>query len=767
MPLFFAFTLFVSATLLFMVQPMIARMILPLLGGTPAVWNTCMVFFQAALLAGYAYAHATPEWFGRRRQIVVHGLLLLLPLAFLPLGVASGWTPPTEGNPILWLLLLLTASVGLPFFLVATSAPLLQSWFAASGHASARDPYFLYGASNLGSMLALLGYPTLVEPFLTLQMQSLLWTAGYVMLALLTLGCAFLGTRNAADSLHESRAPREDTEPQSARGASELQSTGTCFRWIALAFVPSSLMLGVTTYFTTDIAAIPLLWVVPLAIYLLSFILVFARRPWISHETYCRVWPAVLVGLVFLMVSAGTHEMHTGVVMLAHLLALFVAAMVCHGELARLRPHPSRLTAFYLCMSLGGVLGGLFNALAAPLLFTHVIEYPLALVCACFVLPALSPSSTTAQRRLDVALPALVALLTAGLILGLTGTSDGVDASLSFLRAFPGAVSALIVFLPALLLCFTFSDRPLRFGLAVGAVLFTSLACKELKSQVLHRERGFFGDLHVRHDPTGAYIQMVHGTTLHGMQSRDPSLRGEPLTYFHKTGPIGQIFMVLNETPSLTSSGHDANGAGLKSGKRRVGVTGLGVGVLASYARPGEDWTYYEIDPAVSRVAWDTRFFTYLQDAQDRGVGMRVIHGDARLRMEDARKGEYDLIVLDAFSSDSVPVHLLTRQAGRLYQNKLAEGGWLVFNISNRYLRLEPVLAALAEDAGLFAMVCYDTAPSDVPGKMPSAWVVMARTETDLVALRHQSGWRPAEREARVELWTDDFSNLLSIFIWR
>ncbi|MCI0682633.1 MAG: fused MFS/spermidine synthase, partial [Gemmataceae bacterium] len=408
----------------------------------------------------------------------------------------------------------------------------------------------------------------------------------------------------------------------------------------------------------------------------------------------------------------------------------------------------------YLCMSLGGVLGGLFNALVAPLVFTHVIEYPLSLVLACFLVPSASSSGAPAgsgRRLLDLAMPALAALLTGGLVLGLLGTTDAEESAVSFLRGLPGAVSALVVFLPPLVICFACSTRPVRFGLAVAGVLLTSLVCKELRGQVLYRERGFFGDLHVRHDSTGGYLQLVHGTTLHGMQSRDPAVRGEPLTYFHRTGPVGQLFAGLEG----------------QAAPRRVAVMGLGIGTLASYARSGQHWTYYEIDPAVVRLAWDARYFSYLKDAQERGAQMEVVLGDARLKIAEAPRGEYDLIVLDVFSSDSVPVHLLTREAIRVYMDKLADGGRLIFHISNRYLRLEPVLAAAAHDARLCALVCHDAAPFEVTGKRASTWAVMARAETDLVPWHRLPNWRPPVRQDHVALWTDDFSNVLSIFMWR
>jgi spermidine synthase len=348
-------------------------------------------------------------------------------------------------------------------------------------------------------------------------------------------------------------------------------------------------------------------------------------------------------------------------------------------------------------------------------------------------------------------MPVTAAVLTAGLVLGLLGTTDAEESAASFLRGMPGALSALVVFLPPLVICFACSTRPMRFGLAVAAVLLTSLVCKEVRGQVLYRERGFFGDLHVRRDNTGDYLQLVHGTTLHGMQSRDPAQRGEPLTYFHKTGPVGQLF------------------AGLEGGRapRRVAVMGLGIGTLASYAQSGQHWTYYEIDPAVVRLAWDARYFSYLKDAQERGAQMDVVLGDARLKIAEAPRGEYDLIVLDVFSSDSVPVHLLTREAVAVYLDKLADGGRLIFHVSNRYLHLEPVLAAAAHDAGLYALICHDAAPVEVTGKRASTWAVMARADSHLAPWRGLSNWRPPVRQDHVALWTDDFSNVLSIFMWR
>ncbi len=742
MALLFSGTLFVSAVLLMLVQPMTGKMLLPLLGGTPAIWNTCMVFFQAALLAGYAYAHAAPRWLGPRGQLALHAVVLALPLLVLPIGASLDQAqPPTSDNPVLWLLGTLALVVGVPFFVVSTSAPLLQHWFSTSDHAAAKDPYFLYAASNAGSMLALLGYPLLVEPWLAVDEQAGAWALAYGVLALLTLGCIAwaMKRRQPAAPLEAAEAP---PEPLRWR---------VMLHWVALAFVPSSLMLGVTTFFTTDIAAIPLFWVLPFALYLLSFIIVFSRRRPISHETLRRLAPVAILALVFVMLSSGTHQLRTGVLMAVHLAVLFLASTLCHGELALRRPAPRHLTAFFLCMSVGGVLGGLFNALLAPVAFTHVIEYPIALVMLCLLLPR-STGERVGWSWGDLLWPVGVGGAAAFLILEVLGGDDSRNNAWPILQALPAALGAMLVYLVPLFVCFAASSRPLRFGLCVAALFAAKFACQDPHGRVLHRERGFYGDLHVRVDATGRFMQMFHGTTLHGMQATAPEDRRKALTYFHETGPIGDLFATLKGDRA----------------PRKVAVTGLGVGVLMGYAEPGQHWTYYEIDPAVVRVARDTRYFTYLDDAEKRGVKLDMVIGDARLRMADAPAGGYDWIFLDVFSSDSVPVHLLTTEALRLYESKWAPGGLMVFNISSRYLDLEPVLGALAKELGLAGVVKHDRDVYDLEEKRASAWVVLARTPADLAPLSTRSGWNPLQPTPGTPPWTDRYSNILkTLMLWR
>ncbi|MEJ7640038.1 MAG: fused MFS/spermidine synthase [Singulisphaera sp.] len=732
MPIVFALAMLVSAALLFVVQPMIAKMVLPLLGGSPEVWNTCMVFFQAALLAGYAYAHATTALLGARRQAVLHVGLLLLPFAFLPLRIPAEWlgSPPSGANPSPWLLGLLTVAVGLPFFVVSTTAPLLQRWFSGTGHPAAVDPYFLYGASNIGSMVALLGYPIVVEPNLRFARQSQFWAVGYGVFVVLILACAVTVWRAP-------RGVRETADDGDDAARADRPGLGRWSRWVGLAFVPSSLMLGVTTYLTTDIAAIPLLWVIPLAIYLLTFILVFARRPPLPHPWMVRVLPMAIVLLV-LIFSLRTQQL---IFIPIHLLAFFMVALVCHGELARLRPSARHLTGFYLAMSLGGVLGGIFNALVAPILFDRVAEYPLALVLACLALPRVVKSGRRPwDRALDFAVPLAVGVLLAGVVPSLTHRPGSQPDTL--VPKLGGGVASF--------LCYTFKDRPVRFALGVGAVLLAFQVNPSHHGRILLQERNFFGVLRVAHDlPTHSHV-LIHGNTLHGQQGLDPGLRREPMTYYHRTGPIGQVFEAFGARPARPD----------------VAVVGLGAGSLACYAAPGQGWTFYEIDPAVVRIARDPRFFTYLKDCRARSRD--VVVGDARLRLRDAPDGGYGLIVLDAFSSDAIPMHLLTREALRLYRDKLADGGLIAFHISNRYLDLAPVLGALARDAGLIDRVRRDRdiAPEQAKvGKTASDWIVMAAREEDLGPLGKDPRWKASMVRPDEEVWTDDFSNIIQHFI--
>jgi SAM-dependent methyltransferase len=737
----FSTTLFLSAWLLFLVQPMIARMVLPLLGGVPAVWNTCMVFFQALLLVGYAYAHWVSTRLSMPRQLATHCGLLTVSALTLPFGVSEQLirSLSPEAPPWLWLLSVLCVVVGLPFFAVASTGPLLQKWYSQTGQAGG-DPYFLYSASNLGSLLALLAYPILLEPHLRLPEQSGFWAIGYVAMALCILCCGLKAWR----ACRSPRANENDREPvrQGAQPtpSGEIMSRRQRVRWLAAAFVPSSLMLGVTSYIGTDIASIPLLWIVPLSIYLLSFVLVFSRRKLFPMSWLQWLLPTVALGVVFQILGRGTDPVW--LVILIHLLLLFLAAMVCHGRLAAERPAARHLTEFYLWVSLGGVLGGVFNALLAPNLFRTVVEYPLAIVFACLLRPPPAASGIkSTSRALDIGLPILLGVFTAGL---------------AMLAPFAGLKSvilrnAVIVGLPAIV-CFTFVDRPMRFGLGLAGILVGGWFYLGPHGKTLHVERNFFGIARVTLGEGARLRYLVHGNTLHGAQFVDPGRQCEPLAYYHRSGPLGDIFDCFQNHPASPE----------------VAVVGLGAGATACYAKPTQHWTFYEIDPAVIRIARNTNYFSYLPRCAQTEV--RVIVGDARLRLKEAAPRSYGLIVLDAFSSDAIPVHLLTREALALYVSKLTDGGLLVFHISNRYLDLEPVLADLAGQAKLISRHWEDwnVSPEEsANGKEESHWVVVARRESDLGQLSRKARWLPLEGRSPPQVWTDDFSNLLGVFKWR
>ena len=729
----FSITLFVSATLMFWVQPMFAKMALPLLGGTPAVWNTCMVFYQSVLLAGYLYAHLAPKWLGVRRQALVHLSMLLLAFFTLPIGIKLGSTPPIAANPILWLLLLLLVSIGFPFFVISTSAPLLQRWFAATGHPEAGDPYFLYAASNLGSMLALLSYPILFEPFLRLQAQSMAWTWGYVLLALLIAGCAFVLYR-APNSSAKPTAPKGKGIPADQPAASDFARVTVLQRtwWVALSFVPSSLLLGFTSYVTSDIASVPLLWIIPLSLYLLTFVLVFARRPLVPHRLMVQLELFLIVPIVMLFYfDVGKLWWIFGL----HLAAFFVIAMVCHGELAASRPPAFYLTEFYLWMAVGGVLGGLFNALVAPQLFSSITEYPLVLVLACFLRPQADRTADRFTQWLDLLIPL-------GIFLGFAGLSRLYNTGPSQF-SFPAKV--VLICLMAMLFL-RFSSRPLRFCLAVGALLLAGgLFHPDKAKVVLHQERSFFGVIRVFQDTGGKYHTLYHGATLHGAQCMEAARRREPLTYYRRNGPLGQVF--------TTFSGPNA--------KKTIAVVGLGTGTIASYGQAGQHLTFYEIDPVIERIARDLRYFTYLSDCP---AQVQVILGDARLSLKTAPDASYEMIILDAFSSDAIPIHLVTREALSLYLAKLKPDGILVFHISNRFLELAPVMGNLARDAGLVCLLNRQLGVSikDQKNKlMGCEWVVMARKQEDLGDLVQDRGWVALKGQKEPHPWTDDYSDII------
>jgi hypothetical protein len=727
----YAATLFLSSGLLFAVQPLVGKLLLPYVGGAPHVWNACMVFFQAALLLGYAVAHGVAR-LPPLGQVALHVGLSLLGIVALPPQVSAaalGSARPAE-DPLPWVLARLVVAVGPPVVVLCATTPLLQRWISTTAHAAGRDPYVLYAASNLGSLVALVGYPVLAEPQLGLDQQGRWWAAGYLGLVALVAACGIAALRGGAG--RSAASPRSrDRRPEPLAAARPL-------RWIALSLVPSSYLLGVTAAVTVDLPATPFLWVVPLALYLGSFVLAFARRPPFSQRAVGRVLPALVLFVVVVHLSGMALPLWLHLPL--HLGTFFAAALMCHGALAADRPSPERLTVYYLTLAAGGVLGGAFNALLAPLVFDGIAEYPIALIAACLLRPPArrATTATRRERRLDVALPLAAGASTA--ILVWTAPRVGLDGQASVLWMF-GAPAVLV---------YALVERPVRFASGIAALVLAGQLHAGPSGRPLHQERTFFGVVRVTVDRRGAFHQLLHGGTVHGRQGRGAE-QSVPLSYYHPSGPVGDVFTRLRE----------------RTAPARVGVVGLGAGSLCAYAEPDHEWSFYEIDPAVERIARDPRYFTFWRDC--RAPRRRVVIGDARLRLSEAPDAAYHLLVLDAFTASAVPVHLLTREALQLYLGKLARGGWVAFHVSSHGVDLADVVAALAADAGLAACLREDLVLTEEErdrGKDPSRWVVLARDPADLRTLL-ASGWRPLDPAPGARVWTDDFSDVWSVVRWQ
>ena len=723
----FAATLFLSGFLVFLIEPMIARMVLPILGGVPMVWNGCVVFFQIVMLAGYGYAFGASRWLDVRRHVVLHAVLVAAAALALPAFIDPASVEAPSGHPLAWLLLLLAGTIGLPFFVLSTTASALQHWLSRTDHPAGRDPYFLYSASNVGCLLALAAYPALVEPSLTLRDQTRLWTIGYAVFATLAAACGAFAWLHRAPALE-----RRTADLDAATDAVPL-TIGRRGRWVLLAFVPSSLMLAVTSYLSTDIAAVPLLWIVPLALYLLTFAIAFGRHLPRASALAHRALPLTVVPLALFMIMRVREPL--AVIIALHLAAFAFIALNCHADLAADRPEPRHLTEFYFWLSLGGMLGGLFNALAAPSLFSSVAEYPLVIAAGCLAFRGAS-DRLSSWTRADWLVPSAVAAMTAVILLG---------ARVWHLRLY---YVIAVLGLPVVL-TFAQRKRGLRFGACVAGLLLASVALGDASGQTLHATRTFFGVYRVSQDASGLYHGLAHGTTLHGMQSLEPSRRTEALTYYHATGPFGQAYSALTDVEY----------------RREIAAVGLGVGTLATYATAGQRWTFFEIDPAIERIARTDAYFTFLSTCGDR---CRVVIGDARISLGKVPEQTYDLLALDAFSSDSIPVHLMTREALDLYVSRLAPGGAIVMHVSNRHLRLAPIVARLAANRGLAALQQIESSGTGWPaGKSGSHWIVIARNAEDLGSMVFDPRWKRLEAPPSTPLWTDDFSNILSVLSLR
>lgn len=711
----FATTAFMASGLLFVIEPMYARLVLPRLGGSPSVWNACVLFFQTMLLLGYLYAHLSTKWLGVKRQAGWHALLLVLPLLFLPVGVGSA-APAAGQNPLWWLLPQMAFTVGVPFFVLATSGPLLQRWFASIPHPASRDPYFLYAASNVGSLLALLGYPFLIEPAFGLLRQSQLWTAGYVLFGGSVSICIWAVRRSA---------PRETDNPiEPGAVASAPITIRQRLQWVVLSFAPSSLMLGVTAHISTDVAAVPLMWVLPLALYLLSFVVAFSQRG-AAHVTS---WGTAAQPLVFACLVGIILNGNAWWVMPLHLVTFLVCALACHGRLADVRPPVVHLTAFYLWISFGGMLGGVFNTLLAPQVFTTVLEYPLMLALIC----ALVRIKPTAKRTRPLLLIGGYLVLVLCPFVWLWGNPSEAAA-----RALLAAALGVLVSLA------TAHGAGVFRGYSLAALAIIGLGSPLSGATPLFTGRSFFGVLRVMEASDHTHRTLRHGSTLHGWQQIPADDRCEASSYYHPDGPVGDLIKSVG--PRL----------------HHVAVVGLGTGAMACYAAHGQRWTFYEIDPLVERIARDSTLFTHLKNGRG---DTKVVIGDGRIMLQEARSVQYDMIVLDAFSSDAIPVHLLTREAIQLYMSRLKEDGILAVHISNRYLRLEPLVAALAKEERLGALVKSDghvSTTARIQGRTAAQWMVLGRRPEAFAGLADTSGWQQPE-SSRVHAWTDDYSNIFS-----
>jgi len=715
-PLFLT-TIVVGSFLLFLTQPMVARMALPRIGGAPAVWNSAMLVYQLLLLAGYAYAHFLARM-RPRFQVGVHVALLGLAALWLPLHLIDA-VPPVDSEPAIWVPYFLIASIGPLFFIVSAQAPLMQRWYALE--TSRGDPYPLYAASNLGSFAGLICYPLLVEPLMTLEQQSYLWTGIYAALVLLVIGCAVTVPGHAVEKL-----PREAAPPP---------TTPQVLHWIVLAAVPSGLMLSTTTHLTTDIVAIPLLWVLPLGLYLLSFVVAFASGRRLADNITLLAPLIILVagGLAF---TSGTRNPFFSASL--GLLLLFAIAVALHTQMFRSRPAVGHLTRFYLAMSFGGMLGGLFCAIVAPLVFDWAYEHPLLILAAAALVPqvVLVPWPRRHITLLTLVLPVTALLLS----FWVERYSQGWETT-----------AGIIVISLLVLACI---GRPAAFAMGLGALMLSYGGWTILQQSTTDiRTRSYFGIYQVNTfiDDAGQPVEtrLTHGTTLHGVQNVLPGSETMPTSYYARRSGVG---IAMTNAPQLFGPA------------ARVGIVGLGSGTLSCYKQPGQAWRIFEIDPAMVEIA-RTRFSFLSRCAPD----AEIILGDARLRIAEQPANSMDILAVDAFSSDAVPMHLLTREALAVYGRAVQPNGIVLFHVSNRYLDLKPVIADLAESGGWTAAL-LDYAPNDqerVMNATISVWIALSRNPQTIERLVQLSGddtqWFRLQRRPGFSGWSDDYASIIPI----
>jgi spermidine synthase len=694
----FAFAVFLSAFLLFQVQPLISRFILPWFGGSPGVWTAAMLFFQVLLFLGYTYSHLTSRLLSLRGQTLLHFGLLMVAILALPVIPRETWRPTSETEPTWRILGLLTATVGLPYFLLSSTGPLLQAWFARAY--LGRSPYRLYALSNIGSLLALISYPVLIEPLLELPRQAWLWSAGFVLYVLVVGWCAVWGLRGAR--MRQTGLPA--ASGASALGAAAAAAPSWLRRaaWVALPALGSLMLLATTNHVCQDVAVVPFLWVIPLGLYLLSFVICFDRERWYRRG----LWGVAAAVLIFL--TAGTNrlplldDLSLAQELGLYLAAMFATCMVCHGELVRLRPGARHVTEFYLLMSAGGALGGVLVSLVAPRLFTSFYEWNLGLLGG-FALALWAGCQTLSRvwlRRAAVSPRAWFSSRGSGLACG-----------------------AMLI----------------GGGVALGCIL----VWQQPKTGALYAARNFYGRVTVwersRDRPTQHHRAFVSGSETHGRQLVEPSQRQRPIAYYAEHTGVARTLRCAGQR-----------------GPIRVGVVGLGVGTLAAYARPGDLYRFYEINPEVTHLA--RTWFYFLADCRGR---CEVVGGDGRLALEREQDEPFDVLVLDAFSGDAVPVHLLTREALEIYLRRLKAHGYLVVHITNWSLDLSLVVRSLAAHFQLHTTRILTTREEERL-LFPTDYIVLSRDAADLASLPPEVA-DEAEPPREVPLWTDHFSNLFQI----
>ena len=717
----FVAAIILSASLLFMVQPMFTKLVLPRFGGAPSVWSVAIVFFQTALLAGYAYAHWLTRYAPGRLSVAAHLTVMIAAVFALPLSIAAGWDRPPESGQALWLIGLFTASIGLPFFALAANSPLLQAWFARTDHPAARDPYFLYAASNIGSFLALVSYPTVIEPFVRLAAQVWFWSIGFCLLIVMLAACGILLWRSPATA-----AP--------AHSATDAPPTwkDAAF-WVALAAVPAGLLVAVTAHISTDLAAAPLLWIVPLALYLLTFVIAFSRRPIIPHRLVVALQPPFVVALVAVIIFNPIRNLIG--VLAVHLVVFFVNALMCHGELARTRPPPRYLTAFYLWISAGGVIGGVATALIAPHVFNWVAEYPILIALSVLCRPGLVLPRDRSRRYL-----LLGGIVAAAVVLVVCALYPVLIDAIRFDLAVGALLAASLLFWRA----------SLPFAAVIGFVLLFNYSIVDATGGMF--VRSFFGVTKIVETADRQFRLLQHGTTLHGGQrlyeadgqraTIDPP---ELLFYYWNGSAISETFEAVRARVDRPI---------------RFAVIGLGVGSLTCRAAPDDTVHFYEIDPVVVRVARTPYMFSFLSMCRP---DVPIILGDARLALAEAPDGAYDLIIVDAFSSDAVPIHLLTREAMAIYLKKLSPHGMAVLHVSNRHLELASVVAGIAAANGLIARASdsSDLDEAANPYKFVATVVAVARSEEDFGTLAQARDWALKAPDPSQWVWTDDYCNIV------